>query len=161
MAGLSIVGLSIISFISVRWLTARLHNPLNRITALSREYALGNYKQDTDDFHYQEFKDIADSLSSMADTIDIQITSLQLEKLRAERSEQVKSQFLANMSHEIRTPMNGIVGFLQLLNKSTLTREQAEFVRQINGIYYCLNYNCTKMEHCTDILIKEYQMFVV
>ena len=42
---------------------------------------LGNYKQDTDDFHYQEFKDIADSLSSMADTIDIQITSLQLEKL--------------------------------------------------------------------------------
>ncbi|MEI8675869.1 ATP-binding protein [Pseudoalteromonas sp. Hal040] len=133
LAGLLIVGLSIISFISVRWLTARLHNPLNRITALSREYALGNYKQDTDDFHYQEFKDIADSLSSMADTIDIQITSLQLEKLRAERSEQVKSQFLANMSHEIRTPMNGIVGFLQLLNKSTLTQEQAEFVRQINN----------------------------
>ncbi|URQ91601.1 ATP-binding protein [Pseudoalteromonas sp. SCSIO 43101] len=133
LAGLLIFGLSVISFILVRWLTARLHNPLNRITALSREYALGNYKQNTDDFHYQEFKDIAESLNSMAETIDIQITSLQLEKHRAERSEQVKSQFLANMSHEIRTPMNGIVGFLQLLNKSELTQEQAEFVRQINN----------------------------
>ena len=39
LAGLLIFGLSVISFVLVRWLTARLHNPLNRITALSREYA--------------------------------------------------------------------------------------------------------------------------
>ncbi|RZF92602.1 hybrid sensor histidine kinase/response regulator [Pseudoalteromonas sp. CO302Y] len=131
-AGL-IITLFIISFLLVRWLTLRLHNPLNRIAAISREFALGNYKQVKNNFHYQEFKDIADSLNSMAETIDIQITSLQLEKIRAEHSEQVKSQFLANMSHEIRTPMNGIVGFLQLLNKSELSQEQTDFVRQINN----------------------------
>jgi len=40
----------------------------------------------------------------------------------------VKSAFLANMSHEIRTPLNGIMGMLQLLETSSLTDEQNEFI---------------------------------
>ena len=41
------------------------------------------------------------------------------EKERAERNEKLKTAFLANMSHEVRTPMNSIIGFGQLLAKST------------------------------------------
>jgi signal transduction histidine kinase len=37
----------------------------------------------------------------------------------AEAANRAKSNFLANMSHEIRTPMNAILGFCQLLQKST------------------------------------------
>jgi len=53
-----------------------------------------------------------------------------VEKLReqAEASQKAKSEFLANMSHEIRTPMNGISGFLQLLEKTELTPEQARYL---------------------------------
>lgn len=40
-------------------------------------------------------------------------------KKHAEESDRLKSAFLANISHEIRTPMNGILGFSQLLLKST------------------------------------------
>lgn len=39
--------------------------------------------------------------------------------------------FLANMSHEIRTPMNGIVGLVRLLQKTTLTTEQTDYLNII------------------------------
>lgn len=35
------------------------------------------------------------------------------------------------MSHDIRTPLNGVVGFAGLLQTTTLTEEQREFVNTI------------------------------
>lgn len=56
------------------------------------------------------------------------ITELETMRVKAEVAEKSKSEFLANMSHEIRTPMNGISGFLQLLEKTELTKQQIKYL---------------------------------
>ncbi len=52
-------------------------------------------------------------------------------KAAAEYANQAKSAFLANMSHEIRTPMNGIIGMAELLDHTTLSVDQRDFVGMI------------------------------
>eukprot|EP00899_Mesostigma_viride_P021914 jgi/Mesvir1/29724/Mv00955-RA.1 len=53
---------------------------------------------------------------------------LRLAKEAAEASSNAKSDFLATMSHEIRTPMNSVLGYGVLLQGTSLTTEQEEYV---------------------------------
>ncbi|RMA80296.1 hybrid sensor histidine kinase/response regulator [Umboniibacter marinipuniceus] len=51
-------------------------------------------------------------------------------QINAENSNLAKQQFLANISHELRTPMNGVMGRLDLLGSTTLSKEQNTLLDQ-------------------------------
>lgn len=51
-------------------------------------------------------------------------------KEQAEAANIMKSNFLANMSHEIRTPMNGIIGFLDLLQRTEVSSDQQDYIKE-------------------------------
>lgn len=52
-------------------------------------------------------------------------------KITADEANQAKSAFLAIVSHEIRTPMTGIMGMVRMLEDTSLSDEQKDFVMTI------------------------------
>ncbi|MCG2634079.1 MAG: EAL domain-containing protein [Gammaproteobacteria bacterium] len=43
-------------------------------------------------------------------------------------SARAKAEFAANVSHELRTPLNGVLGMMQLLKETGLSKQQREYV---------------------------------
>lgn len=59
-------------------------------------------------------------------------------KTQADSANRTKSEFLNRMSHEIRTPMNAIIGMGHLLRDTTMSRQQSDYLSNIDQAAHSL-----------------------
>ena len=79
----------------------------------------------------QKIKTATLELMNAVTSLEYNNRELAVARDNAQKADKVKTQFLANMSHEIRTPINGIKGFLTLLSKTGLNRNQLRYTNII------------------------------
>lgn len=70
-------------------------------------------------------------------------------KQAADAANQAKSEFLANMSHELRTPLNGILGYAQVLERSS--RLSTSDLNGVAVIHQCGSHLLTLINDILDL----------
>jgi signal transduction histidine kinase/DNA-binding response OmpR family regulator len=83
--------------------------------------------------YYEELINVVSPLLSLTQLILNKQKLIQdFKKLYSDSTYLSKDLFLANMSHEIRTPLNGVIGYNQLLMKTSLSATQKGYVYSMN-----------------------------
>lgn len=94
---------------------------------------------------HDELKIVAEGLNQLIENISLsnerlRIKAAELEetnkvltfaKIAAENANRSKSEFIANISHEIRTPMNAVLGITDVLEETSLSHEQHNYIKTI------------------------------
>ncbi|MCU7960613.1 MAG: response regulator [gamma proteobacterium symbiont of Bathyaustriella thionipta] len=150
-----LAGLLLTSFLAFM-LSRRITEPLQKLIAAFERAQQGDLEVRVEAVAISELQQLGDGFNAMVgqisysqdelqkqidmatselietmEALEIRNIELDLARKRALHASQTKSEFLANISHEIRTPMNGIIGFSELLSKSTRDPELLEYVRTI------------------------------
>lgn len=99
-----------------------LLRPLSRLNIYTKAIAGGNYKIRIRKRGSREFRELAENMNIMADSV--QSNAARLEKIAEDRQ-----TFIANLAHEMKTPLTSILGFADLLRikKSVSDRERQEY----------------------------------
>ena len=130
---LLILALSAMFLLSAGLVSMTFSAPIKKMLSAAREYGRGNFSARLSGVgEVRELAALAESMNTMAASIEKRETDLIQAKNFAEAASRSKGEFLANMSHEIRTPMNAIIGMAYLSLKGELTTQQRGYVSKIH-----------------------------
>jgi signal transduction histidine kinase len=92
--------------------------------------------------------DAEKNLKEANEVLTRQTKELLKAKDEANQANRAKSMFLASMSHELRTPLNGILGYTQILQRTTIP--ESNEARGIEVIHQCANHLLTLINDILD-----------
>ncbi|MBE6738277.1 MAG: HAMP domain-containing histidine kinase [Ruminococcaceae bacterium] len=112
--GFVVICVSVVSGLLLFALARKITKPLNKLTKVADEIALGNYgkRVEVKSSDY-EISALSESVNSMSSAIEQKIKEIQdeLEK---------RNIFVADFTHEMKTPMTAIIGYAQMLQSYDL-----------------------------------------
>lgn len=102
--------------IGVRYLI----HPISKLTKATKELSEGNFSIELEIDREDEIGNLAASFTNMA---------RQLKKL-----DDMKNEFISNVTHDLQSPLANIKGYVSLLEKETLSKEEkADYIAIINN----------------------------
>lgn len=118
--GIVVICISVISGLLLFALARKVTKPLNKLTKIADEIALGNYGKKveiTGSDH--EITTLSESVNSMSSAIE--------QKMKEIREELEKRNiFVADFTHEMKTPMTAIMGYAQMLRSYDLDKMEKD-----------------------------------
>lgn len=113
-------------FIGSRTIAAQL----DRLTRMAHNLGKGAPVESSElQYDDGEIGELAQTFDTVSAILRKREDDLHAAKEAAELASMAKDEFLANISHEVRTPLNGVMGMLQLLRETPVSREQDSFLQ--------------------------------
>lgn len=111
--------LAVLVFLLVFFMLTRpMTGYIDSILKGAQQMAGGDFEHRINVLYQDEFSCIADSINSMADTV-------QRMQHKEQEAEQTKNELITNVAHDLRTPLTSIIGYIDIVNTRTdLTDEQ-------------------------------------
>ena len=127
-----VLGVALGTMLLIRFVASNLRHvlvkPVDELARTAREISTTrNFGLRAERTSTDEIGQFTEAFNEMLDQIQQQHAEIQSARREAERASQMKDEFLATLSHELRTPMAPILGWAQILLRST---GDAQRVRQ-------------------------------